>query len=42
MLEFKFEFDLVLCTIQVFQHNVLFEFLYQEGACMSNDVVDIW
>ena len=31
MFEFKFEFDLVLCTIRVFQHNVLFEFLDQEG-----------
>ena len=42
MLEFEFEFDLVLCTIWVFQHNVLYEFLDQEGACMSDDIVDIW
>jgi len=38
MFEFEFEFDLVLCIIRVFQHNVLFEFLDQAGACMSDDV----
>ena len=41
MFQFEFEFDLLLCTIRVFQHNVLFEFLDEEGACMSDDV-DIW